>query len=209
MNNQPIFDPEDIGSPSPTYRLSSTEMDTASPSPNTSNHFITHKSMTKNNQNSIDYIDDDHKQNYNINHPNDNNNNYEYDEVTIEILISYGLPKTTQHYSSKGKSCPIDEYQQYIIQYFKINRITLDQFYNSTLNRSQFVSNMVKYIENEAQKSQQSETSLPSLNPNNNSINDLPRAFKQLYTIIQMSQYSNEYKGISSNRSKSNSKNTS
>ena len=198
MNNQPTFELEDIASPSPMYHLSSTDID--STFPNTPNH---QNMMTKNHQNSIDFVaNDDRKEQL----------EYEYDEITIEILISYGLPKTTQHYSSKGKSCPIDEYQQYIIQYFKNNRINIQQFYNSTLDKSQFVSSTIKYIEDQTRSKEtvQSEPDQPlTLNPNNSSINDLPRALKQLFTIMQMSQYSNDYRGISSNSPKPTKSSTS
>ena len=93
---------------------------------------------------------------------------------TIEILTTYGFPKTSHHYSSKGKECILDQFQSQIIEFFIEHHIDIQQFYNSTLNKSDFVANTIKYIKN----------SCCNLTRSNN--NELQRALKQLYTILAM-----------------------
>ncbi len=206
MNNQQISDKESLSSP--TYHLSSESAFTAYPPSTRPQQIDADRSIAAtitNNKNHHNHI------NTNTNHNDDDSKEYNHSEsinndITITILISYGLPQTAH------RSPIIDQYKHQIIDYFKVNTINIQQFYNGTLNKSDFVSNTIKYIESATNTiSGSSSSTLPTFDTNNSKTNELPRALKQLYTIMAMYQYSKNdgmesITGISSNLSKSEPK---
>eukprot|EP01083_Nonionella_stella_P192064 710305_1 len=105
---------------------------------------------------------------------------------TISILTTYAFPKTSQYYSSKGKECILDKYHNKIIEYFITNNINIDKFYNSSMNKSDFVTSAMKYITDKT----------PTNNTENINYN-LQTAVKKLYTILHAHQHINHNKSLS------------
>ena len=93
---------------------------------------------------------------------------------TIKILKNYGFPQTAHHYTSKGKLCVLDQYEQQIIDYFVINKLNMDQFFSASLSKTQFVSDILQYL----------------ALTNESDLSPLQLALKQLYNTLQMSQFS-------------------
>eukprot|EP01084_Bolivina_argentea_P021590 40115_1 len=96
--------------------------------------------------------------------------------TTVSVLTSYAFPKLSQYYSSKGKTCIIDQYQNQITQYFINNQLKIQKFYTSSIKKNDFMTGIIKLIDDQ--------------NGTQNTDNySLQTAIKRLYTILQLHKH--------------------